>query len=192
MFYERRFPIEEATKRDFRGYSISISDDGNCIRPDFGNILWLDNDIIDSTPLSLEQQGKKWITATVFNPDGSHIAGYVSNHWENVIAVRLWETQSGALIREYHWNSKFPFNRPTDGVELYFRDHGKQLVALTSLGEVAIWSTINGNLLRFIGGSSIFSKGMTISHDGKWFVSVDLNLEFWRTAGVMQGLSVKI
>jgi hypothetical protein len=175
MFHEQRFPIAEATERYSGGYSISISNDGNCIKTDFGNILWLENNISKIMPLSLEQQGKKWSTTTVLNPDGSHITGYVSDHWEHVPSIRLWDTRSGKLIQEYHWKSEFPFDRPKSSVELHFRDHGRQLVALTSLGEVAIWSTINGNLLRFVGGSSIFSSGMVISHDTNWFISLDRN-----------------
>jgi len=30
----------------------------------------------------------------------------------------LWDTRSGKLIREYHWNSEFPFDRPKNDVEL--------------------------------------------------------------------------
>lgn len=179
MFRERRIPFEQSNNKNHGGYSISISGNGNCIGLDFGNILWFNNDIINNLPLSLEQQEKKRTTATVLNSDGSYIAGYVSDHWEHVTAVRLWDTRSGNLIQEYHWNSEFPYDRPKDGIELYFRDNGKQLVALTSLGEVAIWSTINGNLLRLVGGSSVFSNGMVISHDTNWFISLDINPK-WR------------
>jgi len=41
---------------------------------------------------------------------------------------------------------------------------------------VAIWSTENGNLLRFIGQSSRLSNDLVMSHDGKWFISLEDNL----------------
>lgn len=181
MFYERRFSIEEATTKNAHA-RYSIADNNSCIAIQFGfepiSLYGFDGSKIVKRATLPYKHGYQSVGSNfVVSPDGQHVATYSSypDHWDT---IKLWDTHTEKLLHEYIAQAEFPINRSNPSImNLSFRADGKQLVALTDLGEVAIWSTINGNLLRFVGSNSINTHAMALSHDGNWFVSLDDNVE---------------
>lgn len=182
MFHERRFPIEEAnTKNDFVKHS--MADNSNCIamRVGYDAITLHDfdgSDIVKRATLPLKHGYRSVGDNFVVSPDGEYVATYKNTYPDHWDTIKLWDTHTGQLVHEYTLRVEYPINRCNPSfIDLSFRADGKQLVALTELGEVAIWSTINGNLLRFVGGNSVNTHTMALSHDGSWFVSLDDNAD---------------
>ena len=186
MFNQHSFQLTSPVKQRDNKTFVSISADGSTMAVETENniitLIWLTDGEFVTKHHEFEQSSHEFGRAFALSPDGQYLATYGERiqrkPYRIEFAIQLWETSKSKIVHEFDWNVVFPTdNFQPRIIRFQFLADGKQLAAFTVRGEVAIWSTINGNLLRFIGQSSHRSHEMVLSHDGKWFVALEDNVE---------------
>lgn len=186
MFHERKFQLPYTKLKSDTKNQLSISDDGTHITFKIGeqllNLLELDGNEAIMQRFPYRQKNQVGKETFALSPDGRYLATYdilVGHDYRNPKdSIRLWDTTTGKLIQEFAWNRVFPsYLSLAEIMQFDFLADGEQLVAITKLGEVAIWNTSNGNLLRFVGQNAETISGIAIANNGEWFVSLEDNVE---------------
>lgn len=187
MFHERRFQLDSAIKTRKASTILSISSDGTTLAVDSDDeslqTLSITDDEIIIKRFEFEPISPNLEMVFALSPDGQYLATYEKeirqDYHPSEIAIRLHDTSTGSVVHEFDWNVVFPTpDSKPEITRLQFLAGGRHFSALTKRGEVAIWSTANRNLLRFVGQGSLRSHGMVLSHDEHWFISLESNIEY--------------
>lgn len=133
-------------------------------------------------PLALEVQPgpmrrEPRVESIAFAPDGRTFATGCQ------ATLRLWETASGKLTREFS-GAENPVNN------LAFSPDGAAVAAVDAGGKLKVWSVTTGDLLSSVPAHDGDIFAVAYSHDGKWIATAgrkDFQVRIW-DAGSLQAV----
>ena len=136
--------------------TVAFSPDSKCIVPGEGTLELRE---VESWEVARTIQGVQGNLPTL-NPDGNYIVS-----WADDMIMRLWEAESGQLVRTF-------IGQKDDNNSFIFSPNGKYIVSMSNDGTLKQWETESGRL-RIL---RIFEKkyerySFAFSPDGKYLVS---------------------
>jgi WD40 repeat protein/serine/threonine protein kinase len=131
--------------------------------------LW---DVSTRTTLFTLPGPHQWVTALAFAPDGQTLA---SGHQYGF--VKLWNTSTGALIRDVQGNTGGHHHVWSLAVS----PDGTMLASSSTEGAIQLWSMPSGELKQSLTGGTVEISGVRFLHDGRTLAATsrDGTLKLW-------------
>ena len=152
--------------------SVAFSPDGKTIASGGGHLEGLGSGIqlLDiKTGKFLKVFGGPFATLSVcFSPDGKTIASS-GDEWDS--NIRLWDVQSGELLKTLKKRTAFEDFEGRDVNSVVFNPNGNMIASGSSNGTIRLWNAHTGKFIKYLVGHTKSVNSVVFSPNGKTLMS---------------------
>ena len=152
--------------------SVAFSPDGKTIASGGGHIegLGLGIELLDiKTGKGLKVFGGPYATLSVcFSPDGRTVASS-GDEWDS--NIRLWDVQTGELIKTLKKRTGFEDFEGRDVNSVVFSPNGKMIASGNGHETIRLWNANSGEFIKYLVGHTESVNSVEFSPNGKMLIS---------------------